>query len=336
MRENIKKLKRLMKIYNTKIKELCLDLIDKEDLTILWNIEEFEEKINSYSLDYYEESYLMVEALKAGAADQLILNRHISIKDQVDYLHTYHSMDENDALFIVAMMNDIIYHIDWNIEIINLEEAYQYALERDSIKDLRVIAFAYYDGLGVIQDYERAYELFLKLEYLGDDESYYYLGMMNELGLGTPVNKKQAIDFYRKGASLSENECLYALGKIEMNQGNVNDSVEYLSDSEDPRAYYLLGEYYRKNNDFFKAYTFYKKGSVFFHKECLYKLGYCYQYGSGTVINKDKAIQCYSYAYYLGDRSSAEALVYMLEGINEDHRYSKELLNQLRGQYEII
>ena len=75
-----------MKTFNRGVKAAIMHVLDQEGLNILWDVDAFEEKINSYSLDYYEECYEMTEAVKSGLFDTLFLNRHIPIRDHVDML----------------------------------------------------------------------------------------------------------------------------------------------------------------------------------------------------------------------------------------------------------
>ena len=43
-----------MKTFNRGVKAAIMHVLDQEGLNILWDVDAFEEKINSYSLDYYE------------------------------------------------------------------------------------------------------------------------------------------------------------------------------------------------------------------------------------------------------------------------------------------
>lgn len=320
-----------MKTFNRGVKEALMHVLNEEGLSILWDVDAFEEKINSYSLDYYEECYEMTEALKAGLFDTLILNRHIPFADHIAMLRDYLEIDENEAVFMLALSKEIVNDIDWDIEIVNLENVLKYAKENEKIRDLHIAALAYYDGVGVPQDYETAYHLFEDLEYMGDDEAYYYLGMMNEEGKGVEMNREKAIHYYQQGASLNENECFYALGRLYLEDGNSEEAVRELSESEDPRSYGLLGTILEDQNAFHDAFLHYVKGAQAYDSLALYRLGRLYQEGLGVTQNLDEALKYYSYAYYQANEEATLALAHMYalgEGVPVNAKFAHDLYEQ--------
>lgn len=320
-----------MKTFNRGVKAAIMHVLDQEGLNILWDVDAFEEKINSYSLDYYEECYEMTEAVKSGLFDTLILNRHIPIRDHVDMLCDFLEIEVNEALFMLGLSWDIVNEIDWDIEILNLDEAMKNAREHEKIRDLHVAALAYYDGVGVPQDYETAYHLFEELEYMGDDEAYYYLGMMNEEGNGVEMDREKAIHYYRLGANLNENECFYALGKVYLENGHVEEAMNQLVESEDPRSYGLLGTIYEDQNNFVEAYQHYHKGAREYDALSLYRLGRLYQEGLGVEQDLSETIKYYSYAYYLGHQEAMLALAHMYalgECVEVNAKFAHDLYEQ--------
>ena len=187
-----------MKIYNTKIKDIILNIIEQHTQLILWEKERFEEVINEYSVHYCEECYLINKAIEIGLFEVLLLNRHIPYEEHIEMLKITDDLKEEEALFMISIMDRVIKENEWFIQVVNIEEATKKALEECRARDLHVIALAYYDGLGTQQDYEKAYNLFLKASEYGDDKAYYYLGYMNANGLGVETNREQALAFYKE------------------------------------------------------------------------------------------------------------------------------------------
>ena len=294
-----------MKIYDTKIKDIVLKIIEHNTQLILWEKEHFEEEINKYSVHFCDECYLMNKAVEVGLFENLLLNRYSSYAERytsyvehVNALKLIENIDEEDALFMVSMVDRIIKENEWFIQVINIEEATKKALEECRPRDLHVIALSYYDGLGVDQDYEKAYELFLKASEYGDEGAYYYLGYMNLNGLGVEENEEQAYNFFKQGADLGRSDCKYV--SAHMNEGDEAD----LRESEDPRALYEVGmKEYRKGN-FKEAFASFKKGAKVYDPKCLYMIGELWL----IEENVDEGIRYLSYAYYRGNKEAAYSL----------------------------
>lgn len=305
-----------MKINDIKIADLFLDVLETKGQAILDDIDAFEDAINSYSPRYYEECYLMVQGVKLGLFDVLMLNTHILLKDHISLLKIYDHINKEDALFMISMIDHVIHKTDWIIQIVNIEETVEKAKNEENIRDLHALALAYFDGMGTAQDFEMAYSLFEHLEYLGDDESYYYLGLMNEQGLGVEINIPEARRYYELGASLMENECFYALGILERKLGEEEAGLENLKESEDPRAYYALGVYHESLGHSHEAFLAYLKGAGCFDFPSLYKTGMFYLAGSGTLKDEELAIKYLTYAYYGFHEEAAKQLgLCFIEGI---------------------
>jgi hypothetical protein len=89
-----------MKIYNTKIKDIILNIIEQHTQLILWEKERFEEVINEYSVHYCEECYLINKAIEIGLFEVLLLNRHIPYEEHIDMLKITDDLKEEEALFL--------------------------------------------------------------------------------------------------------------------------------------------------------------------------------------------------------------------------------------------
>jgi TPR repeat protein len=329
-----------MKIYNTKIKDIILNIIEQHTQLILWEKERFEEVINEYSVHYCEECYLINKAIEIGLFEVLLLNRHIPYEEHIDMLKITEDLKEEEALFMISIMDRVIKENEWFIQVVNIEEATKKALEECRARDLHVIALAYYDGLGTQQDYEKAYNLFLKASEYGDDKAYYYLGYMNANGLGVETNREQALAFYKEGAKLGLSDCQYVYA-------HMTKDID-LHESEDPRALYEVGmQDYQKGN-FKEAFASFKTGSLMYDAKCLYMLGeLCL-----AEEKVDEGIRYLSYAYYLFDKEAAYSLgMLFMEGDFVERNITKgvrflrqaeewghdgasELLEKLRGKQD--
>ena len=63
---------------------------------------------------------------------------------------------------------------------------------------------AYMNGRDCVQDECRAYELYEKAARNNHAKSICSLGYMNEVGLGTPVDKERAVAYYQQAADLDD------------------------------------------------------------------------------------------------------------------------------------
>ena len=129
-------------------------------------------------------------------------------------------------------------------------------------------------GLGTEQNYEQAFEWFLKSATEGNKFAQYSLANMYYYGNGIEKNLSQAFLWYRKSASQVQPYASYAVAQM-----------------------YGKGEYVTKNED--TAQRYYKQALSGFLKiesddmaddNLFYKIGAMYQKGLGTGIKMDKAI----------------------------------------------
>ncbi|MBO6047503.1 MAG: sel1 repeat family protein [Erysipelotrichaceae bacterium] len=320
-----------MKIYDIKVKDIVNDVLDKEGYSILLSPDRFEEAINSYSLMHYEECFLIMQGLKNHLIELLMMNLTTPLFAFVGGLRLHLKLDENEALFLINMMNNIIDGFNFIIEIANIDEVEQEILASDNKEALRILATSYYEGYGVQQDYEKAYGLFQECAARGDDEAYYYLGMMNEKGLGTEVDLDKARLYYQTGVDLEENECYYGLGMMDLEGGFIDEAVKLLDESEDPRSYRTLGHIYLEDQDYEQAFHEFLAGAEIYDPECMYQVGKMYLKGQWTMQDEILAVKNFAYAYYAGHPKATYYLALcVLNGIGttQDSHRGIELLKQ--------
>lgn len=185
----------------------------------------------------------------------------------------------------------------------------RYSLEEDndqllSTNELFQLGLQYMNGQDRVQDEYRAYQLFEKAAYHSHAKAICSLGYMNEVGLGTKVNKEQAVAFYQQAADLGDSLaacnyaycCLKGIGC----QSNLQQAFEYFEKSAQdqyPRAVYYLGECYCFGygtlKDEMKAMTYYKQAVDLGYTQAKYSIGYCYEYGIGVAKDLEKAFVWY-------------------------------------------
>jgi TPR repeat protein len=293
-----------VKIYDVRIKDCVKEIIKEKGQGILWQKEDFAEALNNYSLKYYEECYLINRAMDMGMIDILLFSPHVSISDQIHLLETVSDLSEDELIFIISQMREVINENEWNIEIVNMEETLNEIQDIQSPEAAHAVAMSYFDGLGVDQDYEKAYELFQLAESYGDTTCNYYLGYMNEYGLGTEENKELAKDYYLQGTD--NDQCLYALGMLAKKEGKQEEALHYFHESQDGRSFYEEGTIHLKREEIQEARNAFALGCDVYDVNCLDA------YGKLLLRDQDeKGLQYVAYAYYFGNSDATEYLGYL-------------------------
>lgn len=70
-------------------------------------------------------------------------------------------------------------------------------LQQGDPKAEYLMGFMYYHGMGVVQDYSKAFELFKDATEKGHIEAQTFLGYLYDEGKGTAVNKKRHLNYIR-------------------------------------------------------------------------------------------------------------------------------------------
>jgi TPR repeat protein len=115
-------------------------------------------------------------------------------------------------------------------------------------------------------DYADALQLFTTDAAKGNSEAQYWLGYMNELGLGTSRNLQKAITLYQQAASKNVVAAELRLGDLYLHgnyippdPGSAKSYLERAAYQGEPRAAMLLGQMYEKGlgttPDHIKAYA---------------------------------------------------------------------------------
>ncbi len=308
-------------MYNLKIADAFIEVLYENRQSVLFDIDLFEEKINSAAPNMVDECYLLVSAMKCGLFEMMIIETHEkSKKDVIDYFMHSQQVEKSDAIFVMGVINQVMESFKVYMSYINIDDIKDTAYEEEDMTRLLLFAKAYYTGEGVTQDYEEAYRLFSYLYEHGDHSVLGYLGYMCQNGLGIEEDMNKAVDFYERGALNHNDYCLYYLGLCYLNgKGCPKDkkiAQSYLMQSHLCDAYIQLSLIYEDEGKYDEAFRCYLKASLEYDAEAFYKLGCSYFEGIGVHKDIDEAIKYLLYAVYFHQKDAFCQLgIILLKGL---------------------
>lgn len=153
--------------------------------------------------------------------------------------------------------------------------------EKEELKAIVALGFAYMGGLGVEENREKAYEFFTKAAEKGDTMSMALLAYMYEQGLGVASDYSKSMEWYKKA----------------VDKGNVNALVGV-------GGLYDTGKGVDK--DYAKAFEWYKKAADKGSPVAMFSVGTMYHVGQGVEKDFTKAEYWYNKA---GEKGDATLLV---------------------------
>lgn len=194
------------------------------------------------------------------------------------------------------------------------ENVYQKPVDMRSYIRYRIGKMHCY-GLGTQQDYEKAFEWFLKSAKEGNKFAQYSMGNLYYYGNGTDKDLSQAFQWYMKSAEQGQPYASYSIAQM-------YDKGEYVSQSEEnAQRYYkaaLSGFLELESKDQADDNLFYKMGTM-------------YKNGLGTDIDMDKAINYFMRSAELNNINAKRtlALEYLLgEYLELDIEKGLEMLTE--------
>lgn len=289
-----------------------LAVFDHYGDTIRFDVDRFEEALNDQAPDLMDECYLIVLGVKTGLFDLMIFDEDIDCKGYVDYLKDILSLDEKEAIFTVSVLKTIIHEMGYYFEVPDLDELLRHCYEKQDLFQLNIIAKMYFQGFGVQQDYEKAFEIYCYLYGQGDDRGAYYLGYMYEHGYGVEKDIEKALMYYE---SRHDDLCCFRLGQFYLLGRYVDQDEEkaydYLKDSHYIDAYFYKGLILERQRDYSGAFQAFYEGAQLFQADCLYQLALYFKRGLGVDRDFQKAYGYFEYAYYLLHEESAYQLAMM-------------------------
>ncbi|RGB40146.1 kinase-like domain-containing protein [Rhizophagus diaphanus] len=161
------------------------------------------------------------------------------------------------------------------------------------------------------------------------------LGKFYYSGIGVKVDKQKSLEFIQRAADLGNNIAKYNLGNYYKCNKDYDKAFELFKKSaegEYPEGIAQLGYCYFNgigtNVDKQKAFELFQKAANLGNIFGTNNLGYCYQYGIGTSIDNHEAFELYQKAANLGSISGTNNLGYCYRygiGTNIDKQKSLEL-----------
>ena len=189
-------------------------------------------------------------------------------------------------------------------------------------------------GLGTEQDYEKAFEWFLKSAQEGNKFAQYSLANLYYYGNGVEKDLSQAFLWYRKSSEQGQPYAPYAVAQM-------YDKGEYVSQSEETAQ-----RYYKVALSGFLELE--SKGQA--DDNLYYKLGAMYKKGLGTEIDIPKAIEYFEKSaenmwstYQLGrlylfgaegvEKDKEQAAQWLTKSANDGNEYAQNMLDDM-GHFE--
>ena len=189
-------------------------------------------------------------------------------------------------------------------------------------------------GLGTEQDYEKAFEWFLKSAQEGNKFAQYSLANLYYYGNGVEKDLSQAFLWYRKSSEQGQPYAPYAVAQM-------YDKGEYVSQSEETAQ-----RYYKVALSSFLELE--SKGQA--DDNLYYKLGAMYKKGLGTEIDIPKAIEYFEKSaenmwstYQLGrlylfgaegvEKDKEKAAQWLTKSANDGNEYAQNMLDDM-GHFE--
>ena len=188
-------------------------------------------------------------------------------------------------------------------------------------------------GLGTEQDYEKAFQWFLKSSQEGNKFAQYSLANLYYYGNGVEKDLSQAFLWYQKSSSQGQPYASYAIAQMynkgeyvcqseETAQRYYKDALSGFlklesKDQADDNLYYKLGSMFKKglgtDSDMDKAIDYFKRSAEMNNKNGLYEYGKAMLLGEHIAQNKQKAVKLLEKAIKLGNTNAKRflALVYI-------------------------
>jgi len=178
----------------------------------------------------------------------------------------------------------------------------------------------YYNGRGVEQSYEKAFEYLEQAAHLGDAKAQYNLGFMYYNGQGVEQSYEKAKEYLEQAAHLGFSEAQYSLGEFYRTGEGVEQSYdrafEYYQQAAQlghPQAQYDVGRLYMTGDwgvqkSVKKTLMFLKMAGNSGITEALVMLACIYQQGMGVQKDLQMTIKWLTKAVELGNKDASKLL----------------------------
>ena len=192
-------------------------------------------------------------------------------------------------------------------------------------------------GLGTEQNYEKAFEWFLKSAQEGNKFSQYSLANLYYYGNGAEKNLKEAFGWYMRSAKQGQPYASYAVAQMyskgEYVEHDEKTAQKYYNQAlsgflkleadgqADDNLFYKIGAMYKNGlgteADMNKAIDYFKRSAELNNKNGLYEYGKALLFGENITQDIPKAMDCLEKAVRLGNLNAKRFLA--LEYISGEH-----------------
>lgn len=175
------------------------------------------------------------------------------------------------------------------------------------------------------KEYDKAYEIYIKLANDGVGEAEYRIGCFcdqsygifnNITGLTRNEWWERAAEHGSWGAADVLALCYKSGIGCEISQEKALLFYEKAYKNGHNYALISIGHIYEDNKNYEEALEYYKKAAEKGERAGLYYIGYCYEWGRGVVKNTETAIEYYKKAAELGHKYAKEEMDKLLGNIN--------------------
>lgn len=111
-----------MKVYNLKIVDVFLELLEENNQTFISDIDDFEEKINTRAPHMLDECYLIVRSIRCGLYDMLLFVKNIDTRTLIDLLMKNNGFQKDEAVFIIGVMRKVLNNTLVQMNILNFDD----------------------------------------------------------------------------------------------------------------------------------------------------------------------------------------------------------------------
>ena len=297
---------------NIRIIQDILDVFERYGDGVRYDINRFEEVLNDQAPDLMDECYLIVLGMKYHIFDVMIFDEDNDYQGYIEYLKDALDLKEDEALFMISVFKNVLNEIGYYFEVPQMPQLLEEAYKSHNFHQLYVIAKAYFDGFGVVQDYEQAFKIYEYLYQHDDVRSAYYLGYMYEHGCGIEKNIEKALQYYQSG---NDEQCHLRLGECYLlgihGLYDLDKAYDHFQKSHLKDAYLYRGMMLEKKRDFSGAFQAFYQGAKMYHSECMYKVGMYLRRGLAVECHLEKARYYFQMAYYMLHGDSAYELAMM-------------------------
>ncbi|RGB28878.1 kinase-like domain-containing protein [Rhizophagus diaphanus] len=192
---------------------------------------------------------------------------------------------------------------------------YNWLLNNQPNSDSRfLLGYLYYYGIGVETSYEKAFNIFTSES--DHTLAQYYVGLCYQNGHGIEKNENLAFRYFeflaKKNIAMGQVKIGYLYKRIKRHQDAIYWYKIAAENGNLMAMYNLAIKYIDDLEDYENAIKLLEKSAEGEYLEAINALGYCHEYGFGTMINPKKAEELYTKAAKLGYSRSAYNLGDML------------------------